>query len=191
MTTKAANANSIAMTAMPTAPPKVARPGRISMKSSRTTMTASNATTSANNARRRAHRASRETGSSAMRRRGIQSVSCTDALEGRPFDRVEQRGAFGRRGHIDSSKTILRIGVVEQELHARMIGAFDPPDDGAERVRIAAEPGHQLDRIGIGAALDLARIGRLQERLGGQDDGAAAHEIAQHGAEQERQSDGL
>src|SRR5215207_3683704 len=75
ITTKAAKANSMAITAMPAAPAKVASPGKASMKSSRTMTMASAATASENSASRRAHRASRETGSSGMRRRTIRALS--------------------------------------------------------------------------------------------------------------------
>ena len=66
------------------------------------------------------------------------------------------------------------------------------------RLRMAASAcgsppafGHQIDAVGVGRRLDPARIGRFQHRPRGDDHGAAADEIAEHHAEQERQAGGL
>jgi len=62
------------------------------------------------------------------------------------------------------------------------------PATGRERARIAAQFAHQGDAIGVGRRLGPARIGRAQHGLGGDHHRAAADEIAEHHAEQERQS---
>src|SRR5215216_7720973 len=149
MTINAPTANSMAITAMPTAPPNFARPGTISMKSSRTTTIASNATASANSARRRAQMASRDVGSSAMRRRGMEILgSRADAFERAPLGRAEKSGlAARRRGSFDRLQPVLRVRMVEQKLHAGTTAAVDAHQDGAECARIGAELGDELDRI--------------------------------------------
>ncbi len=58
-------------------------------------------------------------------------------------------------------------------------------------MRIGLQPDHQVDAIGVGRRLDVARIARLQDRLRRDDDGAAADEIAEQHAEQERHAGGL
>src|SRR5262249_50551338 len=188
MTMKAPTANSMATAAMPTAKPKVASPGRISMKSRRTTMTASTATASANKASRRAQMARRETGSSGIRRRRMRlSGSCANSLQRRPFGRRKQRVGLYGRSSVDGGKAVACIGVVDEKAGAGMIGTLDTYQNRAERARVAADPAHQVHGESVGAALDLARIGRLQERTRRHHHGAAADEVAEHHAEQERQ----
>ena len=72
-----------------------------------------------------------------------------------------------------------------------MSGARNPRQKSAERACIGVDPGHQQHTICVRRGLDLAAVAGLQNGLGGEDHGAAADEIAEQDAEQQRKPRGL
>ena len=64
-------------------------------------------------------------------------------------------------------------------------------EKSAQRACIGVDPGHQQHTICVRRGLDLAAVAGLQNGLGGEDHGAAADEIAEQDAEQQRKPRGL
>src|SRR6266571_3550586 len=164
ITTKAPSASRMAMNAKNSAPAKVAIAGTGSRKPRLTMTIASSTTATPNKASRRDQIASRETGSSAGRR---------------------------RRGGVDGGDARPGERMVGQDFRRRLDGAGNPLQHGAERARVAAGLGHEVDGIAVGRGLHLARIGGLQHGLAGERDRAAADEIAEQRTKQERQAGSL
>src|SRR5580700_7886209 len=181
MTTRARSANRIDRAAKTSAPPNVAMAGVNSRKPECTTTTDMTDTTTENSAKRRAQTARRETGSSRMRRRTMLS-SRTNPFQGSPLGRIEHRPARGgRRQGIDHRHPLLGGGMVEQKLDLA-VGLPEAREKRGERMCIGTDLRHQCDPIQVRAALDLARVGRLQHGFGGEHNRSPADEIAEQHA---------
>src|SRR5271168_863596 len=131
----APSASRIATTASASAPASVDSAGTISSAPERTMMTATNVAASEKYATRRAQMASRDTGSSAIRRRaivvhlravGARTAPCrrraANVLQRAPLRRVEQRRGRARDGdRVDGADPVLGFGMVEQQFQALLL----------------------------------------------------------------------
>jgi len=87
---------------------------------------------------------------------------------------------------IYSSNALLGLGVIQQKLEGTMAAARDACEDCSQGAWIGVEPFHQVDRVSIGGGLHVAGIACLQNGLRRNDDGAAACEVSEQQAEQQR-----